>query len=41
VGIRVTFHARTLDEAQRILELEHGSDVIYTLWNQIDEEKLR
>lgn len=41
VGIRVTFHARTLDEAQRILELEHGSDVIYTLWNEIDEEKLR
>lgn len=41
VGIRVTFHAPTLAEAKRILELEHGSDVIYTLWNQNDAEKPR
>jgi hypothetical protein len=41
VGIRVTIHALSLDEAQRILELEHGSDVIYTLWNQNDAEMPR
>lgn len=41
VGIRVAFHAPSLAEAQRILEMEHGSDSIYTLWNQHDAEKPR
>jgi hypothetical protein len=41
VGIRVTIHAPSLDEAQRILEREHGSDAIYTLWNQNDAEQPR
>jgi hypothetical protein len=41
VGIRVTIHAPSLAEAQRILEVEHGSDAIYTLWNQNDAESPR
>ena len=29
---RVTVYAGTLDEAQRLLEAEHGSGVIISLW---------
>ena len=41
VGIRVTIHAPSINEARRILELEHGPEAIYTLWNQNDAEQPR
>lgn len=41
MGLRVTIHAPNPTEAGRILEREHGSDVIYTLWNENDAGKPR
>jgi len=41
VGVRVTIHAVDVSEAARILEREHGTDVLHTLWNDKDAERPR
>jgi hypothetical protein len=41
VGVRVSLQAADVTEAYRILAIEHGSDAIYSIWNEQDSQKPR
>ena len=40
-GQRVTYEAENLEQAEKLLVQQFGSDVVYTLWNEEDANRPR